>query len=318
MIIETVRAKRILLSPLNWGQGHVYRSIALIQLLLSQDNILFIACNDSQKEIYQRYLGKEVTFYQIEGYDFKFSINNSLVIKNIFRFPILLKQHFIDRQICDKIVEKEKIDLVISDHRYGFYSKNVSSIFMTHQCQLPINNKSIQKLHQRLVNKHFSSVWIIDNEDHSLAGKLSKPVNINIPTHYLGLLSRFKNAMKSTKKDKIVAVISGPFPYNQLLLDIVKEYAQSNKIEIYCITNLECNAQFLIPVAVDEHDSILLQAKIIISHSGYTTLMDIDCLKPERAILIPAPQQLEQQYLALHNDTKFTILKEYKDLLQSK
>lgn len=318
MSIERIHAKRILLSPLNWGQGHVYRLLSLAQTLIAQNNTLFIACNAQQKRVFEYYLGKEVTYFALEGYKFQFSINHSLVLKNVLRSPALYRQYLKDHHVCEDIVMKEKIDLVISDHRYGFYARNVTSIFMTHQCQLPTTNRFVQALHHRLINKHFSSVWIIDDENNSLAGKLSIPINIKIPTAFIGALSRFKKVNNSLKKEKIVAVISGPAPYNQLLLNAVKEYAERNKVEIQCVTHLKCDSSFLIPIDMNQQDDTLSQANTIISHCGYSTLMDLHYLQPKKAILIPTPKQEEQQYLAIKNKTKYTILKEYKDLVEFK
>jgi UDP-N-acetylglucosamine transferase subunit ALG13 len=44
-------------------------------------------------------------------------------------------------------------------------------------------------------------------------------------------------------------------------------------------------------------EKIILQSKIVISRSGYTSLMDLGKLK-KQVILIPTPGQSEQQYLA--------------------
>ncbi len=70
-----------------------------------------------------------------------------------------------------------------------------------------------------------------------------------------------------------------------------------------------------IPMANRDELSILIsKAKIVISRSGYTTLMDLIALN-KKAILIPTPGQTEQEYLAKNNANKplFTFISQ-KDL----
>lgn len=295
-VFENLTSRKILVASLNWGQGHVYRIVPILQALIQQGNTIHIACDEGQKKVFEYYFPDKVEFHFIKGYLFQFSTKRSIVFSNFFQFPKLLKQHAKDHQICEKIVQKEKIDLVLSDHRYGWFSKKVPSVFLTHQCQLPIKNKWIQNIHLQLINTNFKTIWIYDDEQHSFAHDLSKTENILSEVHYLGAVSRFEN-FSAFEKDKIVAVISGPSPHNQNLLGKVKKYAEKQQIKVHCITNLSTDSDYLVPTSLEQQDIILAQAHTIISHIGYTTLMDIHYLQPSKYILIPSPNQLEQAYL---------------------
>src|SRR5690606_31242647 len=112
-----------------------------------------------------------------------------------------------------EIAEQEQIDLVISDHRYGFYSKRVPSVFVTHQCRLPVQSALIQKGHHYLINKNFDAVWILDNEQHAFAGKLSDEKGLKIPVEFIGPQSRFQMEDRQKEKELSVAIISGPALY---------------------------------------------------------------------------------------------------------
>ena len=77
------------------------------------------------------------------------------------------------------ITQKEKVDLIISDNRYGVRNDKVKSIFICHQIalQAPANlqfmNPVFLKLHLRQIHK-FDALWIPDEEnDSNLSGKLS-------------------------------------------------------------------------------------------------------------------------------------------------
>lgn len=293
---EEIQHQTVLWSCLNWGKGHVYRSIPLIQKLQEKGNNIHIACDKKQQEIFKRYL-KDVAYHFLKGYDFNFSSSKSMLRSNFFQLPKLLRQHSQDFLMCEKWVKEFSVDYVISDHRYGFCSKAIPSIFLTHQCNLPTRSRWIQKQHHRFINKNFNHVWILDDENHSFAGNLSKTDAIQIPFSYLGIVSRFENK-KQLEKTKTIAIISGPAPFDQELLNFVQENAENTHEKTYVITSLDFHSEWLIPVATEQQDQIILEAKKIISYCGYTTLMDLEYLNPPTFELHPTPNQNEQLYLA--------------------
>ena len=69
---EEIQNQRILFSALNWGMGHVSRSIPLIHQLKNQDNILFIACSPAQQKIFEAYFDN-LNFIHHEDYPFRFN-----------------------------------------------------------------------------------------------------------------------------------------------------------------------------------------------------------------------------------------------------
>lgn len=306
----SIQQQKILLAPLNWGLGHVFRSIAVLKRLQDQNNQLFIACDASQKEIFQRYL-ERVHFYELKGYSFQFSVDKSLVFANSLKIFSLQRQHYKDHDVCEKIVANEGIDLVISDHRYGFYSDKALSIFMTHQCQLPINNRVIQWLHHRLIHRKFQKVWILEDKTVRLAGKLATTDSLKLPFELIGLFSRFQDDIP-VSKDKTVAIISGPSPYNHYLLSAVEKYATIQQEPIYCISNLTSSSNYIHIVPPEEQDAYIRSAKKIISHAGYTTLMDLHFLQTQEVLLIPSPNQLEQEYLASIHADKYQVVFNYE------
>lgn len=316
MLLKEIESKRILWSALNWGFGHVYRSIPLIKQLLNQQNEVVIACDFNQKEIFSRYLANEaIVFEEISGYNFQFSTNKSLVSANLLQLPSLLKAHFQDRKQAKKIADKHQINLIVSDHRYGFAVKNIPSIFLTHQVRLPINSFGINWSHQKLIARNFTQIWILDNENGRLAGKLSTNDIKSIPSDYIGLSSRFTK-IDTQNSNKIVAIISGPKVYAAELLKAVSSFATRNSVVIHCVTALEVADPNLIKVSTEVQDGVIQSASQIISHCGYSTLMDLVALQLQSVILIPSPNQHEQEYLAdFHqNHPHWKILQDYQQL----
>jgi hypothetical protein len=210
-----------------------------------------------------------------------------------------------DKTFIQKIITEKKITLTISDHRYGFRIKTVPSIFITHQVSLPLKGS------QQMANywhsnqlKKYNAIWVIDDENHSYAGKLSTPT-IKLPIYYLGIQSRFER-IETDKQDFILAVISGPEPYAEQLFNQVIEIAKKSNDTIKCISPKGYNTEIILPNNLElinhlswkEKDELFYQCKSIISRTGYTTIMDLAVLQ-KPALLIPTPGQDEQEYLYL-------------------
>lgn len=295
--LNEIAHNKILWSSLNWGLGHVYRSVPLIQRLQEYNNIFHIACDAKQQAIFERYL-ENITYHSLKGYDFKFANGKSILATNFFQLPKLFRQLGQDFQTCEKIVTAHDIDIVISDHRYGFCSKKKPSIFLTHQCQLPTKSKLIQKQHHRFIHQNFQTVWVLDNEHHQFAGKLSQSDKFQIPVEYIGITSRFERMALPEERNLSVAIISGPEPFNQELLEEIQLQAEQQQEKIHIITALDFNSDWLIPVHPENQDETILRAKKIISYCGYTTLMDLEFLQPVEMDLKATPKQGEQEYLA--------------------
>jgi len=162
--------------------------------------------------------------------------------------------------------------------------------------------KKLTAWHKKQIQK-FTSIWVLDDENHSFAGNLSTP-KTSLPIDYIGIQSRFKKS-DLPKKDFILAVISGPEPYaEQLFLEVIEIAKKSNDTfkcispKNYPITSLPRNLKLVNHLSWKEKDELFYQCKSVISRTGYSTIMDLAVLQ-KPAILIPTPGQKEQEYLYL-------------------
>ena len=326
MIPEEIRNKRILLSSLNWGYGHLSRCISIVSILLQNKNILFFAGREADFIILRHYFSEEITYILNEPYPFTFRggrFRKRDLVKSLIP---LLKCYKREVKSVPLLVDEFNIDLVLSDHRYGFRSEKCPSIFITHQCSLPLKKIAwpIQKLHQSFIQK-FSEVWIIDDQEKRFAGKLSE--SLGVKSTYIGIQSRFYTAINTPKEIKkeieCILLISGPIEFSLALITHFEKEFNEMKGPKYIIGSKE-----IIPILPNhlieyfkqnnnwkETDKLLIETKLVMSYSGYSTIMDIEFLCCE-AKLIPTKGQLEQIYLAekltankkaLINDQGFSI-----------
>jgi hypothetical protein len=192
-------------------------------------------------------------------------------------------------------------DYIISDHRYGFSNKNVHSIFLTHQVQLPEDTpRLVSSLHRNWL-MDFKTIWILDTAEQRLAGNLSECPEKGV---YIGWYSRFMQLAQPLKTDKgLVGIVSGPEPYSDQLFQLFEKVATTLncKMTIVCAERLHTNVPNITLVNdFQEADSFIAGAELILSRNGYSTLMDLAFLQ-KKALLIATPGQSEQLYLAEHS-----------------
>lgn len=306
-------SKKFLVAPLNWGLGHATRCIPIIQELLNQNQHVFIASDGRALEL----LKKEfpgLTFFNLPSYPHIYpDENGSMAGKMLLSFPFFLRTVFKEHHQIKKIILQNKIDVVISDNRYGARSEKIKSIFITHQINIrcPENLKwmerFINKLNHLFISK-FSTCWIPDSEGQSnLSGELSHPCKLKIPFQYIGPLSRFtgKSSKREAKYDLLI-LLSGPEPQRTILeKNLMKQLTNTGKkiLIVKGVTEAQeeksLNDKISTVNYLKSEDLLerILESEMIISRSGYSGIMDLVTLG-KRAIFIPTPRQTEQEYLA--------------------
>lgn len=310
--VKTIQHSRILVSPLNWGLGHVSRTIPIIQQLIDQNNELIIFCNQEQEEFYRQFF-PELWYVPHEGYPFKFNGKGKWttdILKNMGALQSFLWE---EEEKVNTWVEKFNPDLIISDQRFGFKSKKVKSIIISHQLNLPVSkwNFAAQLWNKKLLSQ-FDELWIPDCSKQKTSGKLSNGRHKS--KHFIGNCSRFitKSNSHKNQKYKYLAIVSGPLPYSHQLLDLLlsKLSLTTEKSAIIVPNSLVFEKQILDNVEIFVHpahetfSALINSSETLISRSGYSTIMDLLSIE-KKAILIPTPGQVEQEYLSkFHSNNK--------------
>ncbi|MNK24652.1 UDP-N-acetylglucosamine transferase [compost metagenome] len=293
MLPAGVSQERILFSCLDWGSGHVARSISLLKQLSGQGNTLFICCTSAQKVVFSAY-GIPAEYLVVAGFQFRFKGDGNFtseMMRNAWRFSRWVKQ---EQKQAEKWVNEYQISLVLSDHCYGFRSKKVHSVFITHQVSLPPKASWAAQFIHRKWMKRFDEIWIMDDQEIRLAGVLSNPTE---KSTYIGFYSRFQGQEISVVGDKIVGIVSGPEPYSGHLFHwIIEHYGAQNLVLVSPKVYAEVPRNVILINDWKQADAEIASAERIISRNGYSTLMDLQYLN-KKAVLIPTPGQLEQEYL---------------------
>lgn len=303
----------ILVAPLDWGLGHSTRCIPLIKHLQSLGCRIIIAVEGAQ-EILLKHEFPSLEFLQLSGYQIRYTFSKRfLSAKILMQLPKIYRTVQNEHEWLKKIVTEHKIDAVISDNRYGLFHSAIPCVFITHQLLIktPFNlaEKFLQNINYHFINK-FNECWVPDEQDSlNLAGVLSHPTMLpSIPVKYLGPLSRLELKQTALIKYDLLIVLSGPEPQRTFLENTLLNQLQTfegNALLVRGLPGEVDNLPSFNNVIIINHllsvemESAFNESELIISRSGYTTVMDVFKLQ-KKAILIPTPGQTEQEYLAKH------------------
>ncbi len=301
---------RILIAPLDWGLGHATRCIPIIKELLQQKCTVYIAADKRTFFLLEKEFPGAV-FLRLPGYEIEYSYSKKLfALKLIYQIPKTIFKIFKEKKWLSKMIKEHSINAVISDNRFGMYSKKIPCVYITHQLCIKTGNRFTEimarEIHYYFIKK-FKYCWVPDCKISGLAGELSHPKNIPSNVIYIGPLSRFKPLPRTEKIYDLLVTLSGPEPQRTIFENQLLKQLKSFTGKVFLIRGLPSESS--IPAAcsdtlqIENHlpahelNRIIEQSKMIISRSGYTTVMDLALLK-KKAILIPTPGQTEQEYLA--------------------
>ena len=299
------------MAPLEWGLGHATRCIPLINALLAQNCKVFIGVEGAAKALLVQEF-PQLTFLPLMGYRVQYSRKKFwLPVKLLLQFPKMIYSVYNEHRWLKKTIRHYSIDAVISDNRLGLYTKLVPCIYITHQLAIKTGNRFTervaQKIHYHFINK-YNACWVPDAVGEiNLAGELSHPVRLpKTPVQYIGPLSRFEK-MPDEKIYDLAVIISGPEPQRTFFENLLLKELENYKQACLFVRGLPAGVQICkcknVQVEIHDHLSAeelskaIQQSRLIISRSGYTTVMDLIKLQ-QKAILIPTPGQTEQEYLA--------------------
>jgi uncharacterized protein (TIGR00661 family) len=305
------RKLRILIAPLDWGLGHTTRCIPVIDALQKEGVEVVIAGNKVQESVLlAEFPG--CTFLPLEGYGVVYSRKRKgFLLKMMQQLPRIASVVKRENRWLQEVIVQERIDGVISDNRFGLFSKKVPCVFITHQLRIKtgLGNRVdwvSQTFNYRYINR-FSRVWVPDFEGpRNLAGMLSHSSRIPAAeVSYVGALTRVNGEGPGRKGDQVVFIFSGPEPQRSIFEQEVFKQLKGLTQPVVIIRgtpllqNLPSvnNAILYNHLPAKEMQEVMRSAALIVCRSGYSSVMDINALR-QKSVLVPTPGQTEQEYLA--------------------
>jgi hypothetical protein len=261
-----------------------------------------------------------LTMIRMPGYLFSYPESGRMAMNMLTWTPSIFLGIYREHRLLQRLISELRPDAVISDNRFGLWSKAIPSVFMTHQVMvkappgLRFLEPLLYRINRAFINR-YDECWIPDEEGpQNLSGDLGhlrRP-----PGHacYIGPQSRFRaihTAPGRMPGHGFLALLSGPEPQRTRLEEIllsqlgdcdtagivvrgIPEKTEQQRIGEHHILYSHIETETLA--------RLMQEAEVIISRPGYSTLMDLWALD-KMAVFVPTPGQTEQEYLAeYHKD----------------
>jgi UDP:flavonoid glycosyltransferase YjiC (YdhE family) len=266
-----------------------------------------------------RLLEKEVpsaSFLQLPDYGISYGSGN-LVFEAMKQMSRVKKVIARENKVVNDFAKSNGIELIISDNRYGVYSRTVKSVLITHQLRLMLPagfgflSPVAQKINLRYIS-FFDEVWVPDYEGaNNLSGELSHGTDPGVPVRFIGPQSRFSKVETTDYQFDIAFILSGPEPARTVFEEKIavmlenfggKAIMVRGRVEETTPVQYH-NCKVVNYMQYDELQRVILESRKVVSRSGYSTIMDLYAME-KGGLLIPTPGQPEQEYLARYHNGK--------------
>jgi len=210
-------------------------------------------------------------------------------------------------------------DFIFSDGRYGFHSRWTPSFILSHQIAFipPRGLREAAWLTENIniaALRKFDWVFIPDYPRPSLnlAGHLAHTHYLHRCRHrYVGILSSYRQLNLARDIDYLF-VISGYLLEHKesFVRDLLEQAGALPGRKVFVLGVADADGELyeryrradleIYPMASGAlRQELFNRARVVISRSGYTTVMDL-VEHGKQALLIPTPNQTEQEYLAFY------------------
>lgn len=311
---------RALFAISSLGLGHATRSLVVIREFLSQGYHVTLVSTGNSLSFLRMELSSESAVEFLEMQDYPplergtgWRLYAYLLIDLLKTWRIIHAEHRTVRRIGNDY------DFIFSDGRYGFYHAWTPAFILSHQIAFmpPKGLRETSWLTEHVNTaalRRFDRILIPDfpYPNANLAGNLAHTPSLHRCKHtYIGILSSYPH-LDTEKTIDFLFIISGYLlehkdSFIRSLLD------QARKLpgrKVFVLGNAKGDAAAydawrqpdleIYPVASGSlRQTLFSQAQCVISRAGYTTIMDL-AEHGKRALLIPTPNQTEQEYLAFY------------------
>jgi len=295
------------------GIGHATRSSPLINKLLDEGHeVVLISYGRAAALLRREY--KELELYELPDFPIEYPKRAHQFIPYFFMnsnkiVGMMLKSH---RRFLE-LHEKENFDLIISDSRFDVFHRNVPSYLIIHQLRIMLPLKILRfgiMIYNSYITKFFKKFLVPDFREDSLSGEMSHNLRMidGSKIEYIGPLSPFRHRDMQRDIDVLIS-ISGPEPQRSIFEKKILE--EVGELEGNVVVTLgkpdggreKGDVKIYSYLTMQEREEIMNRSRLIISRSGYSTIMDLYVIGG-KAMFVPTPGQPEQEYLARYLETR--------------
>jgi hypothetical protein len=299
---------KVLVAALDWGWGHAARCVPVVRELQKQGaGVILAGSGDSGRLLQSEF--PDLPYAELPAYHPVYGASGMSVPGLLRQLPGFLSAMVRERMAVAALVKDWGVNRIISDNRYGCYSRGVRSTIICHQLS-PLLPKGwgwaralVRRVSIRLLI-NFDTVWVPDDPvSAGFSGQMSAWEDPR--KKYIGVLSRLAPGIR-TSRYRVMGIVSGPEPQRSVFESLLrKEFRKVNgptllvrgawsEMKEERSEDGHEEISYLNAVELNRH---ILESALIVVRSGYSSVMDMAAVGA-RVIFIPTPGQPEQEYLA--------------------
>lgn len=311
---------RALFAISSLGLGHATRSLVVIREFLKRGySITVISAGNALSFLRMELAGesavelREMSDYPPLERGSGWRLYYYLVIDLLQTWRVIRKEHRAVQTLA------ADYDFIFSDGRYGFNSRWTPSFILSHQIAFmpPKGLRETSWLTEHVniaALRRFDRLFIPDfpGPSANLAGNLAHTSTLHRCRHrYVGILSSYPHLGLKQDIDYLF-VISGYLLEHKgsFIHNLLEQATQLPGHKVFVLGNAQGNSAVYDAYLRDDleihaiasgsmRQELFSRARCIVSRAGFTTVMDL-VEHGKRALLIPTPNQTEQEYLAYY------------------
>ncbi len=309
--------RRILISPLNWGLGHAGRMIPLALELRKRGHDIIFGVDRSIIPVIEKDL-PDIKIIELPGVRIWYSRFLPQYFSIFLQLPHIVAASFREHSALKHLARSLKPDIVISDNRFGFFHKDIFSVFVTHQLRIPFPGwirflePAAAWLNRKIIS-NFDLCLVPDYPgNENLSGRLSHQMKLPDKVFYMGPLSRFSGGASGESKINLphlyyCLILSGPEPQRSLLFKKTISVLSGIHLVILCGSPEPCAPENRDDITVMTNPDtatmkqVISGSSLVISRAGYSSVMELVSLG-KGGVIIPTPGQTEQEYLGRYHN----------------
>jgi UDP:flavonoid glycosyltransferase YjiC (YdhE family) len=316
---DAMNGLRVLFAVHDWGLGHATRCLVLIRGLLDAGHSVTIVSHGRAIELLRQELDERCEVIELRDIPKPLSRRAAaFYVKMSLSMPQVFLTFRRERREVERLCANGRFDRIVSDSRFGICHDDVPSYYLFHSLRqiIPGRPRRLERMvelsQQRLLTNG-NKILIPDEAVNGLAGDLCHNVDPswNGRTEYIGILSSVERTNQESDIDYFVSV-SGAEPQRTIFENMVLSQVRQLPGRVVVAlgrpdadTSMEQNGRITVYSYLNrvQQQQYMNRARLVITRSGYTTLMELAELgKP--ALLVPTVGQSEQEYLARHHEER--------------
>lgn len=309
---------KVLFATHDWGLGHATRDLVVIRALLDAGHAVGIISTGRALALLRSAFGTRCRYHELKDIPKPLGKHPAMFyLRMSLDMPWVYAVFRRERQFARRLCREYGYDHIISDSRFGVALEEIPSFYIFHSLRQIIPGRPrwlehfVERGQQRLTRRARGILVPDDEAGGGLAGDLCHGMACDWGSrvHYIGPLCDARSVACARDVRGFISV-SGAEPQRTILerlvlqqvhrLDgrIVVALGQPEKPGVVADDGRVTVYGFL---DRDEQVRMMNRADVVVTRSGYTTLMELSQIG-RKAVLIPTVGQSEQEYLVrLHH-----------------